>query len=62
MKSPDAHDIIDQSKQVKPKRKRGKKSRPVNSMLVKQFREFTLASGVVFKGLSSRKEPLTGDG
>ena len=31
-------------------------------MLVKQFREFKLASGVIFKGLSSKKEPLTGDG
>ena len=31
-------------------------------MLVKQFREFTLASGVVFKGLSTKREPLTGDG
>ena len=29
---------------------------------VKHYREIQLANGVVFKGLSSKKEPLSGDG
>ena len=31
-------------------------------MNVKQFREFTLSNGILFKGLSTKKNPLTGDG
>ena len=57
-------DGIDKAQQIKPDRPRKRRIRrhPKDPMLVKQFREFKLASGVVFKGLSTKREPLTGDG
>ena len=55
-----ADETLDASQ--RPKKRKVRRARYVNPMNVKHFREFTLSNGVLFKGLSAKKSPLTGDG
>ena len=49
---------------IRPVKKRRvkRKQANVNPMAKCQYRELVLANGVIFKGLSSKKDTLTGEG
>ena len=51
--------VLEQDKIVKKKRRLRKK---VNKENTKQYRSITMTNGVVFNGLSTAKQPTTGDG
>lgn len=44
------------------KRRKFKKRQPTNAIVKCQYRELVLANGVIFKGLTSKKDQLTGEG
>lgn len=46
----------------RPMKKRLLKRKKTNPNLMCQYRELVLANGVIFKGLSSKKDALTGEG
>ena len=47
----------------KPSKRRRIKRKVTNNQMVKcQYRELVLPNGVIFKGLSSKKDTLTGEG